>query len=207
MGRTRSFLDFSNPAVFSPHLSFQEVGFGLLAVLWASPSACCGLAVRARYDHLLQAGARPRPAGTKLAALLPGLRLHSAGAVRTVHPARPGPLAILGRAIGSADPYQNPLLFLLPALLITGLSLLILRVLPALLDGLAALAARLPGAVPALVLRQFARSGNAYQGMLLLITLTLGLAAFASSMAASLDTTLSDGISYQVGADLTWPKR
>jgi putative ABC transport system permease protein len=203
MGRTRSFLDFSNLVVFSPHLSFQEVWVGLLAVLLGI--AFCLLPVwQSGRDTIIsykqeRARARRAPSWQRFyldfVCILPAL--YGLYTLRAQ-----GRLAILGRAIGSADPYQNPLLFLLPALLITGLSLLVLRALPALLVGLAALAARLPGAVPVLVLRQFARSGSAYQGVLLLITLTLGLAAFASSMAASLDTTLSDGISYQVGADL-----
>ncbi len=203
IGRTRSFLDFSAPPTFSPHLSAQIVLFGLLAVLLAI--AFCLLPVwQFGRDTIVsykqeRARARRRPFWQRfyldIACLLPAL--YGLYTLRAQ-----GRLALLGRAIGSTDPYQNPLLFLLPSMLICGLSLLILRLLPPLFNLLTGLAARLPGVLPVFVLRQFARSGNAYQGVLLLVTLTLGLAAFVSSMAYSLDTTLSDGIAYTIGADL-----
>lgn len=203
VGHTRSFLDFSNPAAFTPRLSFQEVWIGLLAVLLGI--GFCLLPVwQSGRDTIVsykQERARSRRTPLWQRMYLDGLCLLPAVyGLYTLH--AQGRLSFLGRAVGSTDPYQNPLLFLLPVSLIAGLSLLILRILPPLLDCLAHLAARAPGVLPVFVLRQFARSGNAYQGVLLLIVLTLGLAAYVSSMAHSLDRTISDSIAYRIGADL-----
>jgi len=98
--------------------------------------------------------------------------------------------------------FTNPLLFLVPALFCFSLALLALRFLPWLMGALAWLAERGPGVPPLLVLRQIARSLGQYSGPLLLLSLTLGLAAFSASMALTLDTHLTDRIYYQVGADL-----
>lgn len=203
IGRTHSFLDFSNPLSFSANLSFRDVWLGLLAVLLAI--GFCLLPVwHAGKDTIIsykleRARSRRKPLWQRfyldIALLIPAL--YGLYTLRSQ-----GQIVILDRSIGSSNPYQNPVLFLLPALLITGLSLLFLRILPVLLEALSHLAERLPGVLPVLVLRQFARSGSTYQGTLLLMSLTLGFAVFVSSMAFSLDTSLSNGIDYRIGADL-----
>jgi putative ABC transport system permease protein len=60
----------------------------------------------------------------------------------------------------------------------------------------------LPGTTPLLTLRQLARSAGQYTGPLLLLALTLSLAAFSASMAVTLDEHLVDRVYYQTGADL-----
>ena len=92
--------------------------------------------------------------------------------------------------------------FLLPTLFITGLSLLVLRLLPALISALAWLFERLPGMVPVLVLRQLARSAASYQGPLLLMLVTISLAGFTASMAHTIDASLVDATYFDIGADL-----
>ncbi len=203
IGRTHSFLDFSNPLSFSASLSFRDVWLGLLAVLLAI--GFCLLPVwHAGKDTIVsykleRARARRKPLWQRfyldIALLIPAL--YGLYTLRSQ-----GQIVILDRSIGSDNPYQNPVLFLLPTLLITGLSLFFLRILPILLEALSHLAERIHGVLPILVLRQFARSGSAYQGTLLLMSLTLGFAVFVSSMAFSLDTSLSNGIDYRIGADL-----
>ena len=203
IGRTQSFIDFTSPLSFSAVLSFREIGLGLIAVLGAIgfcllPVWHAGKETIISYK-LERARSQRKPIWQRLyldiALLIPAL--YGLYTLRSQ-----GQLSIMDRTIGSADPYQNPVLFLLPALLITGLSLLFLRILPAILDGLSRLAERLPGVVPVLVLRQFARSSSAYHGVLLLMSLTLGLGVFVSSMAFSLDTSMNNGIEYRIGADL-----
>jgi putative ABC transport system permease protein len=100
------------------------------------------------------------------------------------------------------DLFSNPLLFLVPTLFCFSLALLFARVLPWLMRLLAGLAALLPGTTLLLTLRQLARSTAQYTGPLLLLSLTLSLAAFTASMAATLDGHLQDQVYYQVGADL-----
>lgn len=203
VGRTQSFLDFSNPPAFTPHLGVQTALLGLAAVV--TGIACCLIPVwQLGRDTVLsykqeRARARRTPLWQRLyldaACLLPAL--YGWNTLRSQ-----GRLSVIGRAVGSADPFQNPLLFLLPALFLLGCGLLTLRLLPPILNLLAALSARLPGVTLPYVLRQFARSGGAYQGVLLLAICTVGLAAFVASEASSLDQTAQDSIHYTIGADL-----
>jgi putative ABC transport system permease protein len=102
----------------------------------------------------------------------------------------------------TSDPFQNPLLFLVPTLFIFALGLLFIRFFPLLISALAWLADWLPGTSLILALRHLARSSRHYTGPLLLLILTLGLAAFTASMALTLDDHLVDRVYYQVGADL-----
>lgn len=110
-----------------------------------------------------------------------------------------GSVAILNRG---DDPFSNPLLFLVPALFCFALSLLFIRFFPLLMNGFAWLTGRLPGVSSVLTMRQLARAGNQYTGPLLLIALTISLAAFTASMALTLDDHLTDEVYYAVGADL-----
>lgn len=203
VGRTQSFLDFSNVPAFTPHLGIQTTFLGMMAVFVGV--ACCLIPVwQLGRDTVLsykqeRARARRTPLWLRLyldaACLLPAV--YGWYTLRSQ-----GRLSVLGRAVGSADPFQNPLLFLLPALFLLGCGLLTLRLLPHILNVLAALSARLPGVSLPYVLRQYARSGGAYQGVLLLAICTVGLAVFVASEASSLDRTAQDSIYYTVGADL-----
>ncbi|HEY4689496.1 MAG TPA: FtsX-like permease family protein, partial [Anaerolineae bacterium] len=109
-----------------------------------------------------------------------------------------GRVAVAGRG----DPFSNPLLFLVPALFCFSLALLAMRVFPWLMSGLSWLADRWPSVALLMTLRQLARSTGQYLGPLLLLTVTLSLATFTASMAATLDGHLRDQVYYQVGADL-----
>jgi putative ABC transport system permease protein len=102
----------------------------------------------------------------------------------------------------TSDPFQNPLLFLVPTLFIFALGLLFMRLFPLLMSALAWLSGWLPGTPSVLALRHLARSSQHYTGPLLLLILTLGLAAFTASMALTLDGHLVDQVYYQVGGDL-----
>jgi putative ABC transport system permease protein len=203
VGRTQSFLDFSNPAELPLRLTPNALWLGLAAV---------GLALlfslvpvwQASRDTIIsykqeRARARRRPLWQRMyldvLLLLP--------AVYGLYTLRAeGRLQVFGRSLGANNPFENPVLFLLPTLFICALSLLLLRLLPRLLDGLAWLSARLPDTVPVLALRQLARSTGDHLGPLMLLVLTLSLAGFVSSMAHTLDRHLADGVYYAAGADL-----
>jgi len=114
-----------------------------------------------------------------------------------------GTISVLGRELGhGSDPFQNPLLFLVPTLFLLATALLFIRVFPLLMEVLARLSSRLSGTATVLALRHLARSSSHYTGPLLLIVLTLGLATFSASMAKTLDGHLVDRTYYEVGADI-----
>jgi len=203
MGRTQSFLDFSNVPAFAPRLSIQSVFLSLIAV--GIGIAFCLIPVWRFGQYTVisykQEHARTQkpPAWQRLyldiACLLPALygwyTLYTKGR-----------LSVLGRTVGSTNPFQNPLLFLLPSIFLLGCGLLIIRLLPLFLNFIARLTSHLPGVSFPYIIRHFARSGHAYQGVLLLTICTVGLAVFVASEAASLDLSTYDSIYYSVGADL-----
>jgi putative ABC transport system permease protein len=91
---------------------------------------------------------------------------------------------------------------LAPSLLVFALALLALRIIPRLLIVLARLLELLPGVSTLLALRYLARTTKAYSGSILLITLTLSLAAFTASMARTLDDHSAARAHYSAGADI-----
>ena len=101
------------------------------------------------------------------------------------------------------DPFQNPLLLLIPALGIIALTLLFLRLLPLIMRLLAWMIARIGGVGMLLATRQLARMPGFYTGPMLLLVLTLSLSAFTASLAQTLDYHLYDQVYYQVGADMS----
>ena len=200
MGRMRSFLDptlhnGSLLIVFSPQALWYGligVALAIVATLIPALSASRHTIVTFRWE---QARALRKPLGQRyfldVLLLIPTIYgwylLRQQGSMT---------------AAGSANPFFNPLLFLVPALFCFSLALLSMRVFPLLMRGLAWIADRLPGTTALLTLRQVARSTGQYVGPLLLLTITLSLAAFTASMAATLDGHLRDQAYYQVGADL-----
>jgi putative ABC transport system permease protein len=97
---------------------------------------------------------------------------------------------------------QDPLLFLVPALLALTCSLLLVRLFPLWMrlgDWLGGLGRE---ATFYLAFRQLARQSNQYTSALLLVITSLSLGAFMASMAASLDRWLIDRVQYAVGSDV-----
>ncbi len=108
-----------------------------------------------------------------------------------------------GRLAAPSDPFSNPLLFLVPVLAMLALTLVLVRLLPYLLRGLAWLLGRLPGTALVLAARQLARSPGLYAAPVLLLALTLALAVFTASLAATLDQHLINQTRYVVGGDMS----
>ncbi len=100
-----------------------------------------------------------------------------------------------------ADPLQNPLLFLVPALSLFALALIILRVLPWLMKALAWLGAQTRSVGFLLAARQLARAPGLYAAPLGLLILTLSLATYTASLSATLENHLHDQQFYAVGTD------
>lgn len=200
MGRMRSFLDPSLTdsgallIVFSPQTMWYGligVGLAIASMLFPALSASRHTIVTFRWS---QARSLRKPFWQRF--YLDGLLL-----IPTIY----GWYVLRQQgniAAGQGGLFSNPLLFLVPALFCFSLALIFMRVFPLVLRGLAWLADRLPGVTTLLTLRQVARSTGQYAGPLLLLTITLSLAAFTASMAATLDHHLHDQAYYQVGADV-----
>ena len=202
MGRMRSFLDPSLTIgcalliVFSPQALWYGligVGLAITAMLIPALSASRHTIVTFRWS---QARSLRKPFWQRY--FLDGLLL-----IPTLYGwymlRQQGSMAVAGQG---GNPFFNPLLFLVPALFCFSLALLFMRFFPLVLRFFAWLADRLPGITALLTLRQVARSTGQYMGPLLLLTITLSLAAFTASMAATLDQHLNDQAYYQVGADV-----
>ena len=202
MGRMRSFLDPSLTnghgllIVFSPQALWYGligVGLAIVAMLIPAVSASRHTIVTFRWS---QARSLRKPFWQRY--YLDGLLL-----IPTIYGwymlRQQGSVALAGR---SGNPFFNPLLFLVPALFCFSLALLFMRFFPLVMRAFAWLADRLLGTTALLTLRQVARSTGQYVGPLLLLSITLSLAAFTASMAATLDSHLRDQSYYQVGADV-----
>lgn len=203
VGQTRSFLDFTSPIDLPLRLTAQSAGLGLgsvvLAILFSlAPVWQAGRFTIVSYkQERARACQRPLWQRMYLDLLLLAPALYGLYTLQAE-----GRLRVFGRSLGTNNPFENPVLFLLPTLFICALSLLLLRLLPRLLDGLAWLSARWPGTVPVLALRQLARSSGDHLGPLMLLVTTLSLAGFVASMAHTLDRHLADSVYYAAGADL-----
>jgi putative ABC transport system permease protein len=100
------------------------------------------------------------------------------------------------------DPLQNPLLLLVPALIIFAAALFTLRIIPRLMELLSWLLRPTDSVGLLMAARYLARTPAFYNAPLVLLVLTLGLSAFTASLARTLDSQLEKQMRYQSGADL-----
>ncbi|MBX2998701.1 MAG: ABC transporter permease [Caldilineaceae bacterium] len=112
-----------------------------------------------------------------------------------------GSIAVGGMVTSQDSIFENPLLFLVPALGIFALALFTLRLLPGIMNALAWLSARTNSVGLLMASRYLARNRGLYTAPLLLLVLTLSLVAFTTSLAQTLDDHLRDRTYYQIGAD------
>lgn len=100
------------------------------------------------------------------------------------------------------ETYRDPLLFVAPSLFAMALCMIVLRLLPLLLKGLAKVVDNLPHVWAYLSLQQVARRPQDHSSALLLIMISLSLAIYSASTAKTLDKWLHDSAYYNSGADL-----
>ena len=209
MSRTHTFLDPALvagpgdgplPIVFSPaalRYGLLAVGLAVLALLLPALAASRHTIVTFKWERA-RALLRPMWQRYYLDLLLLALPLYGWYLLR-----QQGTIALDGNfPAGGGDPFSNPLLFLVPSLFCFSLALLAARVFPWMMRVFAWLASWLPSTTLLLTMRQLARSAAQYTGPLLLLSLTVALATFTASMAATLDSHLRDQVYYRVGADL-----
>lgn len=101
------------------------------------------------------------------------------------------------------DPFQNPLLLLVPALGIFALTLLILRLLPLLMGIVSWIASKTSSVGVLMAARYLSRTSGGYNAPLILLILTLSLSTFTASLAQTLDRHTHDQTFYRVGADMS----
>ena len=202
MGQTRSFMDFS--AGYDLRVALTQAGLraGLLAVGLALvaqvlPTLAASRETIVSYKQE-QARAVRKPwwqrAWIDVALFL--LTLYGFYLLRQQG-------SILAAGAGAAgDPFRNPLLFVLPSLAVFALGLLFLRVFPWVMEAFGWLATRTDSVGLLLGGRQLARTPRAYAMPLILLVLTVSLAAFSASLAQTLDLQLNDAMRYRAGADV-----
>ncbi len=100
--------------------------------------------------------------------------------------------------------FQDPLLILLPALVIFCAALLSMRFFLLFMRVLDKVAQWMPWTTLHLALRQLSRQGHTYVNPLLLVMTALALGVYTCSLAASLDQWLIDRIYYSIGADVSF---
>jgi len=204
IGRTRSFLDFTLQSSLRVGLTAATLGFGVAAVGLALVAQVVPTIGAARHTIVTykqeRARALRRPWWQRawLDVLLFIPAAYGAYLLR-----QQGSIALpMGEGTLVNDPFQNPLLFLVPALGVFALTLFILRLLPVVMAGIAWLASHTGGVGVLLAVRHLSRSPGFYTAPLVLLVLTLSLSAFTASLAQTLDRHLYDQRYYQIGADM-----
>lgn len=202
MGKTRSFLDFT--ADYSLRVSLTRAGIraGVLAVALAVVAQVLPTLSASRETIITykqeQARTVRKPWWQRawIDVLLFGVTVYGFYLLR-----QQGSILSAG-ADGSGDPFRNPLLFVLPMLAVFSLALLFLRVFPWIMEAFSWLANRTDSVGLLLGGRQLARTPRTYAMPLILLVLTVSLAAFSASLARTLDLQLSDSMRYRTGADV-----
>jgi len=202
MGNTVSFLSFGGrealPVLITPRsirMAFLGVAVAMLASLLPAIRAARLTIVTYKRER---ARALEKPFWQRF--FLDFLLLIPAGYGYYILENR-GTISFMADQVGG-NPFQEPLLFLVPAITIFAVSMIIIRLFPLIMSLLAWITSQLLKSVSVvLALRQLARVSKQYVGSLLLLILTLSLATFMASMARTLDQSLSDRMYYKSGSD------
>lgn len=107
----------------------------------------------------------------------------------------------VAKGLVSQDPFQNPLLVLVPAMGIFAFTLLTLRILPLIMALISRILAFTPSIGLLAATRHLARTTGNYHAPIILLVLTLSLSTFTATLAQTLDQHLNDQIYYKTGAD------
>jgi putative ABC transport system permease protein len=204
VGQTRSFLVFTQSQPLSAAITPSAVQIGILAMVVAVAAMVMPVWEAARHTIVTYKQERARslrPPWWQRAWL--DVLILIVAAYGTYLLQKQGTIAVSGVVnVAGGDPFSNPLLFLVPVLMMVALTLLLIRIFPYLLRFIAWAFSRLPGTTFLLAARQLSRSPGFYVAPMMLLILTLALATFTSSLAATLDSSLNDQVRYKVGGDM-----
>lgn len=203
MGKSRSFLDFSAVSELRIALSPNAWQAAVVAVVLAITAQVLP-SIAAAQDTIItykqeQARALKRPWWQR--AWLDVLLLLPAG-YGYYQLRQQGSLLTTGIGATSDTPLQNPLLFLIPGLIVLSCTLLFVRVLPWLMGLVSWLLAQTDSVGVLMATRQLARTPRLYAMPLILLILTASLAVITASLAQTMDYQLYDESFYHVGADV-----
>lgn len=204
IGKARSFLDFTLRSELRAAATMVTVRFGVFATGVALAARVAPTVGAARHTIVTYRQERARTLRRPWwqRAWLDVL-LFIPAAYGTYLLAQQGSITLLlveGSEAG--DPFQNPLLFLVPALGVFALTLFILRLLPAVMAAIAWVVSRVGGVGVLLASRYLSRTIGFYAAPLVLLILTVSLSTFTASLAQTLDHYLYDQTYYQIGADV-----
>jgi putative ABC transport system permease protein len=203
IGRAKSFLNFTAPSDLKIYLDASTLRFGLAAVALAMIAQILPTIGAARHTIVTYKQERARalrPPWWQRAWLDVLLFIPAAYGAYVLR--QQGSVLPLAGAVAVRDPFQNPLLFLVPALGIFALTLFLLRLLPAVMAAIAWVASLTKSVGLLLAARHLSRTPGFYTAPLVLLVLTLSLSAFTASLAQTLDHHLHDQTYYQIGADM-----
>lgn len=201
IGDTKSFLNFTVDSHLRVDMTLTTLRFGLAAIavtMVAQVFPSFGASRHTIVTYKREQARTIRPPWWQRAWL--DILLLIPAAYGTYLLSQQGSVALPG-STGAGGPFDNPLLFLVPALGALALTLFMLRLLPWLMAAVAWIAARTPSVGFLLATRYLARDPAFYTAPLVLIILTLSLSTFTASLAQTLDAHLYDQIYYQLGAD------
>jgi len=202
IGATRSFLNFSVDSDLRVAMTLATFRFGLIALgvtLVAQVFPSLGAARYTIVSYKQEQSRNIRPPWWQRAWLDILLLIPAGYGAYLLQ--QQGSIAIMGSG-GTGSPFENPLLFLVPALGAFALTLFILRILPLVMKIIAWLAGRTNSVGFLLATRYLARDPGFYTTPLILLILTLSLSAFTASLAQTLDNHMYDQNYYRTGADV-----
>ena len=204
IGNTRSFLDFSAAEELRIGLTTATLQTGLITVSVALIAQVIPALSAARHtivSYKLEQARLLRPPWWQRAFL--DVFLFIPAAYGTYLLREQGSLVTL-ETTTTGDPFQNPLLFIVPALGIFALTLFILRLIPPLMAAISWIASHTKSVGLLLASRHLSRTPGSYSTPLILLVLTLSLSAFTATLAQTLDSHLNDQKYYRVGSDLSF---
>jgi putative ABC transport system permease protein len=204
--RTVSFLNFTGASQIKASFSWAELRFGLVALAMVTMAQVIPTFGAARNTVVTYKRERARDlkrpwwqrAWLDLLLLIPT-------AYGFYMMKQNGGVLILGRGsqASSGDPFQDPLLLLVPTLGSFAVTLLLLRLLPYFMSVIAWIVSKTNSVGILMAARYLARSSRAYNAPLILLVLTLSLSTFTASLAQTLDRHIHDQAYYAVGADIS----
>ncbi|MBX3015036.1 MAG: ABC transporter permease [Caldilineaceae bacterium] len=204
IGATRSFLNFSAESDLRVAMTVATFRFGLVALgvtLFAQVLPSLGAARYTIVSYKQEQSRTIRPPWWQRAWLDILLLIPAGYGAYLLR--QQGSIAVVGNTAGStSSPFENPLLFLVPALGAFALTLFVLRLLPFIMRLIAWIASKMNSVGFLLATRYLSRDPAFYTTPLILLILTLSLSAFTASLAQTLDNHLYDQSYYRTGADV-----
>jgi putative ABC transport system permease protein len=195
-------MSFGNPQVVQVDVSPSAVRAGLFVIgfsLIAQVLPTVGAARHTMVSYRQEQARMVRPPWWQRTGLDMLLLIPAAYGTYVLH--QQGTLALPTMEAAQNDPFQNPLLVLVPTIAILAMTLLLVRLLPLFVRLFAWIAKYTRSVSFLMAVRHLARAPGFYAAPMVLLITTLSLAAFFSATAATLDQHLEDQMWYQAGAE------